>query len=292
MGRLGMPALSTEDGLRLFDEAIGAGEAVVVPMRLEPAALAAAGDEVSAMFRDLVRGHGRVSAPGTGPAADAPPSGGAPATLEERLAGLGGEERERLLLNLVRTHVAAVRHDEPEAIDVTKGFTELGLDSLAAIELRNRLSAATGLRLPATLMFDYPNSRTLAGFLLEELLPGLPPAPPPSGPLAAAASSVSAAVSAAAAKVSASVSAAVSAAAASVSIAATGIGAEESAIRRRLQSIPLDAIRKAGLLEALLDLPSTMDSEPEPPAGGQQSTILNMTVEDLVRTAFASGDPH
>lgn len=81
-----------------------------------------------------------------------------------------------MVLDLVRTHVAAIRHAEPDEIEVDRGFTEMGLDSLAAIELRNRLQTATGARLPATLMFDYPSPSALAGFVLEEL--GLPEAAP------------------------------------------------------------------------------------------------------------------
>jgi acyl carrier protein len=80
-------------------------------------------------------------------------------------------ERVRTVRDLVRANVAAVRHGESEAVLMSGGFTELGLDSLAAIELRNQLSGQTGLRLPATMMFDYPNPESLAAFLLEELAP-------------------------------------------------------------------------------------------------------------------------
>ncbi|BFO16864.1 hypothetical protein SHKM778_32520 [Streptomyces sp. KM77-8] len=112
-----------------------------------------------------------LTAPQTGQVPSAQPS------LAESLAGLDDAERLRTVLDLVRVHVALVRHDEPAAIDVRRGFTELGLDSLAAIELRNGLAEATGVRLPATLMFDYPNSEALAHFLLKELAP---PSPAPA----------------------------------------------------------------------------------------------------------------
>jgi acyl carrier protein len=67
-----------------------------------------------------------------------------------------------------------VRHGEAEMVTMSKGFLELGFDSLAGIDLRNRLEAATGIRLPATLIFDYPSPAALTEFLLTELLPDIP----------------------------------------------------------------------------------------------------------------------
>ncbi|MFE6872841.1 beta-ketoacyl synthase N-terminal-like domain-containing protein, partial [Kitasatospora sp. NPDC057692] len=86
-----------------------------------------------------------------------------------RLAGLGEAERRHVVLETVRSAVAGVLgYAGAEAVDPERAFKELGFDSLMAVDLRNRLQGVTGLRLPATLVFDYPSSSLLAGFLLTE----------------------------------------------------------------------------------------------------------------------------
>ncbi|WP_329618499.1 type I polyketide synthase [Streptomyces sp. S465] len=93
--------------------------------------------------------------------------------LRRELAALAGDARDERLLALVRAHVAAVlRYPAPESVEPDRPFKELGFDSIAAVELRNRLRAATGLSLPTTVVFDYPTPRTLAGHLLAEVDPG------------------------------------------------------------------------------------------------------------------------
>ncbi|GHG48275.1 type I polyketide synthase [Amycolatopsis bullii] len=160
--------LTDEDGLALLDAVLEGSGAVPVAVRLNTAAV---GDEVPAVLRDLVRTRPRK------------PAGRTPA-LAARLAGADGPERERLLLDLVRTETAAVLgHRDPAAVDLELSFGDQGLDSLTALELRNRLSTATGRTLPAAVVFDHPEPLRLARFLGAELAgadPG-PVAPRPRG---------------------------------------------------------------------------------------------------------------
>ena len=85
------------------------------------------------------------------------------------LASVPEGEREAVALEFIRTQIATVfGHDSPQAIAPQQAFKDMGFDSLAAVELRNRLAAATGMRLPATLVFDYPTPTALASHLLAE----------------------------------------------------------------------------------------------------------------------------
>ncbi|MFF9410888.1 SDR family NAD(P)-dependent oxidoreductase, partial [Streptomyces anandii] len=170
----GVLPLAADEGLALFDAAcrVGAesGEAVLVPLRLDFGALraAAASGDILPVFRGLVRTPVRRRA------ADGVTAAGESAaeSLAQRLARLSAAEREQAVLDLVRGQVAAVLgHASHELVGPTQAFRELGFDSLTAVELRNRLGTATGLRLPATLIYDYPTPAALAQHLRTRVAP-------------------------------------------------------------------------------------------------------------------------
>ena len=158
MARDGVMALSDEAGLALFDAADAAGDALLVPVRLDTSRLR--NGSVPPMLRGLSGGPGRRTAGNT--------RGGG---LAARLAALPTAEAAAEVVELVRRHVAIVLGlPDTESVDIDRAFNEVGFDSLIALELRNRLSGATELRLPATLVFDYPTPAELAAYLLTELL--------------------------------------------------------------------------------------------------------------------------
>ncbi len=159
-GRLGIGALSSEQGLKLFDAACATGEALAIPVRLDTATLRAQARAgmVPALLRNLVRAPARRHSEAGG------------GSLARRLAGVSAERRRPLVLELVRGETAVVLgHASSQAIDEQRAFKELGFDSLAAVELRNRLNTATGLSLPASLVFDYPSPTAVADHLLAEI---------------------------------------------------------------------------------------------------------------------------
>ncbi len=157
IARAGIAALKEEEGLALFDRARAHQDPHLIAAKLDPAALRAnaRAGTLPALLSGLVRVPARRAA-GSG-------------SLAERLAAVPEPERDGVVLELVRSHVAAVlAHPSASAIDPKAAFKELGFDSLAAVELRNRLGQATGLRLPATLVFDYPSAEAVAGYLRGE----------------------------------------------------------------------------------------------------------------------------
>ena len=181
ISRGGMAELSAAEGLALLDVALARDEALLVPARLDTGVLRAAARSgaLPALFHGLVRPSGGPARPSAASAGRAG-SGTGSESLRRRLAGRPGPERDRMLLDLVLAHAAAVLgHASPEAVEPGRAFSAIGFDSLTAVELRNRLAAATGLRLPATLVFDYPSPVVLAARLRAELTGDQDEAPPP-----------------------------------------------------------------------------------------------------------------
>ncbi|SPF07452.1 Erythronolide synthase, modules 3 and 4 [Streptomyces sp. MA5143a] len=187
LARAGVLPLDAERGLALFDRAWAADEAVLVPLRTDPAVLRerATAGTLPAALRTLVTntgretpGRARPQEPGgayaNGTSANGAPSG---AVQAERLAALPPAERARTLLDLVRARAAAVLdYPSPDSLDPRRSFREAGFDSLTAVELRNSLAAATGLPLPAALVFDHPSPAALAEQLERRLLDQAGPA--------------------------------------------------------------------------------------------------------------------
>ena len=158
MGRTGIAPMTSEYALELFDAAVAAPVAAVIATRFDLLALRAraASGNLAPALRGLVRLPARTAVTG--------------GTVADRLAGLPEKDQRRVLVDLLRADVAAVlAHGGAEAIDPERSFKDLGFDSLTGVELRNRINGWTGLRLPATLVFDHPSLSVLADHLIATL---------------------------------------------------------------------------------------------------------------------------
>ncbi|WP_407077433.1 SDR family NAD(P)-dependent oxidoreductase [Streptomyces sp. SCSIO 30461] len=179
LGRRGIRAMDPDEGIEALHRALDLGDTCVTVVDVDWAGFAAhtgalrpgpAFDSVPEARRALEEARQQALA---GAAA------GSPEGLGQRLAGLPEAERTRVLVELVRGEAAAVlRHASTDAVRADRAFKDAGFDSLTALELRNRLADATGLRLPATVVFDRPNPGVLAAYLLGELLGGTPAGAP------------------------------------------------------------------------------------------------------------------
>jgi acyl transferase domain-containing protein len=169
----GLAPLETDSGLALFDAALASARPAVLAAGWDRASLQARSDAgtLPSMLRTLVRAP-RPAAVSLG-ADPVEPAG----DLARRLSLLAQADARQLLVELVRNQVAGVLgYPNPNAVETGQGFNDLGFDSLTVVDLRNRLDQVTGLRLPASLAFDYPNVDALALHLLRTLAPA-PPAP-------------------------------------------------------------------------------------------------------------------
>ncbi|MEU6479267.1 SDR family NAD(P)-dependent oxidoreductase [Streptomyces sp. NPDC047017] len=170
MARTGVRPLAAEAGLALLDAAVAGPDALTVAVRFDVPALARSlSGGVPGLLRSLVRVPARRTAAGAPGGA----GGGGGDVLRERIAALGDrDERTAFLLDLVRRHVRSVLgFPAGQGVEAEKPFKDFGFDSLTAVEFRNALAAETGVRLPATLVFDHPTPHELAAHLHKELAP-------------------------------------------------------------------------------------------------------------------------
>ncbi|MFD5468795.1 type I polyketide synthase, partial [Kitasatospora sp. NPDC127059] len=161
MRRTGFRPMRPESALRVLEGAIQYGETAVLAADIDWERYAQA--HGAAAQRPLLRALVGAAPLPAGLAAEATGFAGA-------LAGRTPAEQRSALAELIRTHAAdLLMHRSAEDIDPHRSFRALGFDSLASVELRNRLAATTGLRLPASVAFDYPSPAGLADFLRDEL---------------------------------------------------------------------------------------------------------------------------
>jgi polyketide synthase 12 len=244
LSRLGVASLSHE--LELFDSARAAADTVVVPTRLDTAALRASleAGTLPPLMRDVVRGRPRRERDTR-------------RSLEQQLAGVPEADRERAVLDVVCAQIAVVLgHSSGQDVDPERKFKELGFDSLSAVELRNRLAQVSGMRLPSTLIFDHPSPAATTRYLLDRLAP----APAANGTVS------------------------------------------EAEIRRMLNSISIEQLRSARLLDPLVQLAGTNGHASEPAranghasdsnghasdtnGGAPPAAVEDLDLEELVRMA-------
>ena len=164
MSRGGFIPMSSPDGLALFDAALRHGRSFVVPAQFDLAAIRSRSKVggLPPIFRGLIRAARRTA--GSAAAAESC------SDLRQRLAAMSTSEREHSILEIIRSNAAAVLgHESADAVGADQDFKDLGFDSLGAVEFRNRLKSATGLKLPTTAVFDHPTSTALARHLARAL---------------------------------------------------------------------------------------------------------------------------
>jgi acyl transferase domain-containing protein/acyl-CoA synthetase (AMP-forming)/AMP-acid ligase II/acyl carrier protein len=157
--RMGIDGLSNEQGLDLLQSAFSVDEPRLIPVQLNGSVLrvAARAGRLPALLSSVVR------APRSSRQSDA-------GSLARRLQGVPQGERAAVVLDVVRAHAAtALGHPSLEAVAPDRTFDELGVDSLRALEIREGLAEVSGLRLPATLAFDFPTPAAVAEFMVTEL---------------------------------------------------------------------------------------------------------------------------
>ncbi|OLM32127.1 Malonyl CoA-acyl carrier protein transacylase [Pseudonocardia sp. Ae717_Ps2] len=155
IARSGFPPLTVRRGLAAFDAAVAADRPATVVLELGTGRGGAAAGTVPPLLRGLVRRTRPVAGTGV-----------APATLGTRLRERDADGRVELLrTEIVAQAARLLGHDDPAGIDPDRDFLELGFDSLIAVEMRNALSEALGLRLPTSVVFDHRTPAELARYL-------------------------------------------------------------------------------------------------------------------------------
>ncbi|MGA5732029.1 type I polyketide synthase [Streptomyces seoulensis] len=152
--RLGLSPIEPDTGMRMLDDALTTGEPMLMTALLDTRALTALGrlGTLPAVLRGLIH------VPPRDRTADSP--------LRRRLLDAPADRWEALIRDEVRAIAAGVLgHESADAVDPETPFTELGFDSLGGVEFRNKVTAATGVPLPSTLVFDYPTTAAVADFL-------------------------------------------------------------------------------------------------------------------------------
>ncbi|MEU3907518.1 SDR family NAD(P)-dependent oxidoreductase, partial [Streptomyces goshikiensis] len=174
LDRGGVPAMAPRAAIRALQQALDHAEPAVAVADIQwerftpgytavrPSPFLVDLPEVRALVRAAAAAGDAAGADGEGSPAEA---------LRRRLSVMPQAEQALAVLELVRSHAAtALGHPTTDEVGAGRAFKELGFDSLIALELRNRLNAATGLKLPATLVFDHPTPAVLADFLRGEIV--------------------------------------------------------------------------------------------------------------------------
>ncbi|MEV0416428.1 beta-ketoacyl reductase [Streptomyces sp. NPDC050448] len=266
LSRRGLPPVAPETNLLALERALTGRDAAVTAARVDWTRFAPvfAAARPRPLIGDLPEVRATLLAQDpTGGAAGAAAADPSEAVLA-RLAGLSGDDRDTALLDLVREHAAAaLGHPSADAVAADRAFKDLGFDSLTAVDLRNRLGAACGRRLPSSLVFDYPNPQALTRHLLRTLFP----------------------------------EGGAGGAGAGASGADLDTDPQDVELRRTLATIPLGRIREAGLLDTLLRLagPGTPAGESGhgagdgDAAGDSLDSIDEMDLQDLLDLALDGG---
>ncbi|MGX1115707.1 NAD(P)-dependent dehydrogenase (short-subunit alcohol dehydrogenase family)/acyl carrier protein [Streptomyces ambofaciens] len=242
----GLRAMDPRDAVRAMDQVVDRDETAVVVVDVEWSSFATelVGTRSMPLLTEL------TGARGDDP--DGRADGAADTGVRERLAGLPATERTYAITDLVRATVAAVLgHADGSSVESGRSFQEAGFDSLTALRLRNRLGVATGLQLPATLIFDYPTPAAVAELVYAELF-GEDTGPPGNE---------------------------------------AGEGVDDAGLKKIIDRIPIASLRQAGLVDALLRLADTAPrDEPTTDSTGSTSAIDSMDMADLIRAAYGQAD--